>query len=118
MATRPRSEAPFEGENWSAGEMAECRPAGGGVDWADPQMVAGPGPSVGEVYRVLAVTIELCPWDRVRVCALTFSRWPDLTFDSREFRKIEPRADRATPAADAFIAQLRHLAQPAHAGAR
>jgi len=109
---------PFAGEPWVANELAEFQPRNPRGSWFDLVGGDSPGPERGEVLRVLEVSIAIEPDDKVRIFALRFSRWPDRAFDSREFRKIEPRADRATPAADAFIAQMRHVARPAHAGAR
>lgn len=88
-------------EDWKRGDLAECTARNG---WFRNGTKAGPGPAFGEIRLVEAVTT----W-RVRsgamVQCLVFARFPD-HYDARGFRKITPRADAATSAEPAFIADL------------
>ncbi len=96
-------------ERWQAGDVAECilddpwRMAGGQI---------GIGPAFLEVRAVTRVKIAPHAHTGEIVQFLVFARYGSSTYEAIGFRKLQPRRDSATPAADAFLRQLHDLNAP------
>lgn len=95
---------------WAAGDVAECICEG-------PWRLASGQPGIGPVYLEIRcvdrVVIEPHAHTGELVQFLVFARYGrDLRYEAIAFRKIEPRADAAIPAAAAWLNSTRELHSP------
>jgi len=93
--------------DWAPGDLAECILRG---QWLD--VVRGPlafGPQYGERYRGTAGHAALGVFGPAALpgLALSFAPWPTGWWHASSFRKVQPRADLAEAADQAFIASLK-----------
>lgn len=103
---------PADPEGWQIGDWAECVRSGQWVLQPVGRLTAGP--RLGSVMKVIGVKICRDPSvEGGRVLALAFAGWPGEFFQADHFRKLNPRADEATPAETAFTDLVRRTPRPA-----
>lgn len=90
-------------EDWQAGDQAECI---NGLGWVCEGLAASGGPELGEVRVVSKVLVSKLR-DHSSLQFLMFERYGERAFLASCFRKFMPRADVATRADPAFIADLK-----------
>ena len=97
-------------EGWQVGDLAECVGCGVWRDWEGREV---PGPEPRQVLKVTGVIVGRTLGERQPVLGLTFAAWPGQHWIARAFRKLNPRADEATPAEAEFTALVKRKPAPA-----
>lgn len=106
----PLEYVPLPGEEaWQAGDLAECILTD---PWRLPSGQIGIGPVYLEVRIVDRVDIVRHSLTGEPAQFLVFTRYGRRGYEAIAFRKVRPRPDSATPAADAFLRQTRLLHSP------
>lgn len=102
---------PGDASRWARDDLAECVTDG---PWFDALGQVCLVPPRGHVAIVREIVIALDQSDRPAMY-LAFARWPGALFNAAGFRKLTPRADAASAADAAFIAQIKGRTFPSPA---